>query len=140
MSETEADRLNYRLESSAACSESSHGYEFERDNHNNDKILKNVHLFNSSRCRQRSSDDENRFMTSYRRYPTAQNRHQHHQPNSPHSFNHIHHSHAHLSSHGHSSHHSSHTHLHQDDEGIYETADPRDRNALDLRDANDSER
>ncbi|XP_070509632.1 disintegrin and metalloproteinase domain-containing protein 12 isoform X4 [Chironomus tepperi] len=115
MSETEADR-HYRLESSAACSESSHG----------------------SRCRQRSSDDENRFM-SYGRYQQRSNRHQHHQPNSPHSFNHIHHSHAHLSSHGHSSHHSSHTHLHQDEEGIYESADPRERNAIDLRDANDSE-
>ncbi|KAG5678287.1 hypothetical protein PVAND_007974 [Polypedilum vanderplanki] len=117
MSETEAER-HYRLESSAACSESSHG----------------------SRCRQRSSDDENRFM-SYGRYPrqAATNRHQHHQPNSPHSFNHIHHSHAHLSSHGHSSHHSSHTHLHQDEEGIYESADPRERNAIDMRDANDSE-
>lgn len=92
---------------------------------------------NSSRCRQRSSDDENRFM-SYGRYrPAPPTRHQHHQPNSPHSFNHIHHSHAHLSSHGHSSHHSSHTHLHQDDEGIYESAD---RNAIDLRDVNDSER
>ena len=56
----------------------------------------------SSRCRQRSSDDENRFM-SYGRYQQRSNRHQHHQPNSPHSFNHIHHSHAHLSSHGHSS-------------------------------------
>lgn len=42
--------------------------------------------------------------------------------------------------HGHTSHHSSHTHLHQDEEGIYESADPRDRNALDIRDVNDSER
>jgi hypothetical protein len=75
----------------------------------------------------------------YGRYRTpAGSRHQHHpnhQPNSPHSFNHIHHSHAHLSSH-----HSSHTHLHQDDEGIYESADPRERNTIDLRDVNDSER
>lgn len=74
---------------------------------------------------------------SFGRYQQRSNRHQHHQPNSPHSFNHIHHSHAH---HGHSSHHSSHTHLHQDEEGIYESADPRERNAIDLRDANDSER
>ncbi|CAO1336972.1 unnamed protein product [Diamesa tonsa] len=113
MSETEADR-HYRLESSAACSESSHG----------------------SRCRPRSSDDENRFV--YGRYrPT--NRHQPHQPHSPHSFSHTHHSHAHHTSHGgHSSHHSSHTHLHQDEEGIYESADPRDRN-LDPRDTGDSE-
>lgn len=78
---------------------------------------------------------------SYGRYRSAPgSRHQHHQPNSPHSFNHIHHSHAH---HGHSSHHSSHTHLHQDDEGIYDTADPRvvgGVNAMDIRDVNDSER
>lgn len=75
---------------------------------------------------------------SYGRYRSQPgSRHQHHQPNSPHSFNHIHHSHAH---HGHSSHHSSHTHLHQDDEGIYDTADPRGVNAMDIRDVNDSER
>lgn len=43
------------------------------------------------------------------------------------------------STHGHSSHHSSRTHLHQDEEGIYADADPRDRN-LDIRDVNDSER
>lgn len=89
----------------------------------------------SSRCRPRSSDDDqNRFV--YGRYRPTNNRHQ---PHSPHSFSHTHHSHHH-SSHGHTSHHSSHTHLHQDEEGIYESADPRERNSLDIRDVNDSER
>lgn len=92
----------------------------------------------SSRCRPRSSEEENRFV--YGRYrPTTNNRHQH-QPHSPHSFSHTHHSHLH-STHGHSSHHSSRTHLHQDEEGIYADADPREiRNSLDIRDVNDSER
>jgi hypothetical protein len=89
----------------------------------------------SSRCRPRSSEEENRFV--YGRYrPTTNSRHQH-QPHSPHSFSHTHHSHLH--GHGHSSHHSSRTHLHQDEEGIYADADPRER-ALDIRDVNDSER
>lgn len=92
----------------------------------------------SSRCRPRSSDDENRFV--YGRYRPTNSRHQPHQPHSPHSFSHTHHSHAHHTSHGgHSSHHSSHTHLHQDEEGIYDSADPRDRNP-DPRDTGDSER
>jgi hypothetical protein len=90
----------------------------------------------SSRCRPRSSEEENRFV--YGRYrPTTNSRHQH-QPHSPHSFSHTHHSHLH-STHGHSSHHSSRTHLHQDEEALYADADPRER-ALDIRDVNDSER
>lgn len=87
----------------------------------------------SSRCRPRSSDDENRFV--YGRYRPTNNRHQ---PHSPHQFSHSH-SHSHHPSHGRSSQHSSHTHLHQDEEGLYESADPV-RNSLDIRDVNDSER
>ncbi|XP_067640127.1 uncharacterized protein mmd isoform X7 [Eurosta solidaginis] len=113
MSETEADR-HYRLDSSAACSESSQG----------------------SRCRPRS-DEESRFAYGRYRHPQAANRHPSHQSHSPHaSFgHHTHHSHAHgHATHGpHSSYHSSHTHLHQDDEGIYESADHHDRSVVDAR-------
>ncbi|XP_067640129.1 disintegrin and metalloproteinase domain-containing protein unc-71 isoform X9 [Eurosta solidaginis] len=112
MSETEADR-HYRLDSSAACSESSQG-----------------------RCRPRS-DEESRFAYGRYRHPQAANRHPSHQSHSPHaSFgHHTHHSHAHgHATHGpHSSYHSSHTHLHQDDEGIYESADHHDRSVVDAR-------
>lgn len=92
----------------------------------------------NTRCRPRSDDE--RFVYGRYRHPPPANRHQP-SPHSPHSFgHHSHHSHAHHSSHtGHSSHHSSHTHLHQDEEGIYETADPHERNQ-DMRDTGDSER
>lgn len=79
------------------------------------------------------------------RHPT-QNRHPVHQPHSPHTFgHHTHHGHAHgHASHGaHSSHHSSHTHLHQDEDGIYESADHHDRQVVNNRvdrDTPDSER
>ncbi|XP_060665493.1 uncharacterized protein LOC132797745 isoform X8 [Drosophila nasuta] len=113
MSETEADR-HYRLDSSAACSESSQG----------------------SRCRPRS-DEDSRFAYGGRyRQPAPAARHTTHQSHSPHAFgHHTHHSHAHgHATHGpHSSHHSSHTHLHQDDEGIYESADHHERGVLDTR-------
>lgn len=83
-----------------------------------------------SRCRPRS-DDESRFAYGRYRHPTQQQqRHPVHQPHSPHTFgHHTHHGHAHGHvPHGaHSSHHSSHTHLHQDDDGIYESADHHDR-------------
>ncbi|XP_055390177.1 disintegrin and metalloproteinase domain-containing protein unc-71 isoform X3 [Condylostylus longicornis] len=123
MSETEADR-HYRLDSSAACSESSQG--------SNQQLAQSqktatIHPSYSSRCRPRS-DDESRFVYGRYRHPPA-NRHPH-QSHSPHAFgHHTHHSHAHgHPSHGpHSSHHSSHTHLHQDEEGIYESADHHDR-------------
>lgn len=100
----------------------------------------------SNRCRPRS-EDESRFVYGRYRHPTNNNTNrQHppqHQPHSPHSFNHhTHHSHGHHPGHaGHSSHHSSRTHLHQDEDGIYESADPRDRErTVDGRDTADSER
>lgn len=101
----------------------------------------------NTRCRPRS-EDESRFVYGRYRHPT-QSRHQIHQPHSPHSVHtfghHSHHSHAHGHvPHGaHSSHHSSHTHLHQEDEGIYESADHHDRTMMDTRvdrDTPDSER
>lgn len=73
------------------------------------------------RCRPRG-DEESRFV--YGRYRHPPNRHQ---PHSPHAFSHhshAHHGHTHA---GHSSHHSSHTHLHQDEDGIYESADLHER-------------
>lgn len=98
----------------------------------------------NSRCRPRS-EDENRFVYGRYRHPT-QNRHPMHQPHSPHSTHsfghHSHHGHA----HSHASHgaHSSHTHLHQDEEGIYESADHHDRSMVDprvnARETPDSER
>ncbi|XP_037919023.1 disintegrin and metalloproteinase domain-containing protein unc-71 isoform X3 [Hermetia illucens] len=124
MSETEADR-HYRLDSSAACSESSQGSNQQlAQSQKTATILPSY----SSRCRPRS-DDESRFVYGRYRHPTT-SRHPH-QSHSPHAFgHHAHHSHAHgHQSHGpHSSHHSSHTRLHQDDEGIYESADHHDRN------------
>ncbi|XP_031627825.1 disintegrin and metalloproteinase domain-containing protein unc-71 [Contarinia nasturtii] len=134
MSENEADR-HYRLDSSA-CSESSQG-----SNQQLAQQQKTATIMSSynSRCRPRS-EDENRFVYGVTRYrhPT-QNRHPMHQPHSPHSTHsfghHSHHGHAHGHvSHGaHSSHHSSHTHLHQDEEGIYESADHHDRSMVDPR-------
>ncbi|XP_026846050.1 disintegrin and metalloproteinase domain-containing protein unc-71 isoform X1 [Drosophila persimilis] len=124
MSETDADR-HYRLDSSAACSESSQG--------SNQQLAQTqktatIHSSYSSRCRPRS-DEESRFAYGSRyRQPTPAGRHAAHQSHSPHTFgHHTHHSHAHgHANHGpHSSHHSSHTHLHQEDDGIYETADQR---------------
>ncbi|XP_055911634.1 disintegrin and metalloproteinase domain-containing protein unc-71 isoform X1 [Eupeodes corollae] len=123
MSETEADR-HYRLDSSAACSESSQG--------SNQQLAQSqktatIHPSYSRSCRPRS-DEESRFVYGRYRHPTT-SRHPH-QSHSPHAFgHHTHHSHAHgHATHGpHSSHHSSHTHLHQDDEGIYESADHHDR-------------
>ncbi|XP_055550304.1 uncharacterized protein LOC129732887 isoform X7 [Wyeomyia smithii] len=157
MSETEVDR-HYRVDSSAACSESSHGSNQQLAQSQKTATILPPY---SSRCRQPRSDDESRFSygggpgssgTGRYRHPASRHpAHQSHSPHSPHSFaHHTHHGHAHgHSSHaGHSSHHSSHTHLHQDDEGIYESADPHpvhpvhshDRNALsDQRDTNDSE-
>ncbi|XP_067640124.1 uncharacterized protein mmd isoform X4 [Eurosta solidaginis] len=132
MSETEADR-HYRLDSSAACSESSQG--------SNQQLAQSqktatIHPSYSSRCRPRS-DEESRFAYGRYRHPQAANRHPSHQSHSPHaSFgHHTHHSHAHgHATHGpHSSYHSSHTHLHQDDEGIYESADHHDRSVVDAR-------
>uniref|UniRef100_A0A182KHI2 Uncharacterized protein n=1 Tax=Anopheles christyi TaxID=43041 RepID=A0A182KHI2_9DIPT len=179
MSETEADR-HYRVDSSAACSESSHG-----SNQQLAQVQKTATILPpySSRCRPPRSDDEGRFSyggggpgggvgvgggvgmvgaggggsgagsgTGRYRHPASirHQGHQSHSPHSPHSFtHHTHHGHAHgHSAHaGHSSHHSSHTHLHQDEEGIYESADPvhphahpHDRSGLDQRDTNDSER
>ncbi|XP_037027838.1 disintegrin and metalloproteinase domain-containing protein unc-71 [Bradysia coprophila] len=124
MSETEADR-HYRLDSSAACSESSQG-----SNQQLAQSQKTATILPSynSRCRPRS-DEESHFVYGHYRHPT-QNRRPVHQPHSPHQFSHhTHHGHAHgHGSHGaHSSHHSSHTHLHQDEDGIYETADHRER-------------
>ncbi|XP_055712336.1 disintegrin and metalloproteinase domain-containing protein unc-71 isoform X4 [Phlebotomus papatasi] len=128
MSETEADR-HYRLDSSAACSESSQGSTQQlAQQQKTATILSSF----SSRCRPRS-DDESRFVYGRYRHPPQPNRHPAHQAHSPHSFtHHTHHGHAHgHASHGaHSSHHSSHTHLHQDEEGIYESAD---RNVVDNR-------
>ncbi|XP_055586566.1 uncharacterized protein LOC129739173 isoform X3 [Uranotaenia lowii] len=163
MSETEVDR-HYRVDSSAACSESSHGSNQQLAQSQKTATILPPY---SSRCRPPRSDDESRFSygppggsggpgssgTGRYRHPASRHpAHQSHSPHSPHSFtHHTHHGHAHgHSSHaGHSSHHSSHTHLHQDDEGIYESADPHpvhsivhphDRNALsDQRDTNDSE-
>ncbi|XP_030378642.1 uncharacterized protein LOC115627181 [Scaptodrosophila lebanonensis] len=132
MSETEADR-HYRLDSSAACSESSQG--------SNQQLAQSqktatIHPSYSSRCRPRS-DEESRFAYGARyRQPAAASRHTTHQSHSPHAFgHHTHHSHAHgHAAHGpHSSHHSSHTHLHQDDEGIYESADHHERGVIDAR-------
>lgn len=93
----------------------------------------------NTRCRPRS-DDERFVYPTQNRFRHPPNRHQP-SPHSPHSFgHHTHHSHTHHSTHGgHSSHHSSHTHLHQDEEGIYESADPHDR-PNDHRDTGDSER
>ncbi|XP_052861925.1 uncharacterized protein LOC128268731 [Anopheles cruzii] len=173
MSENEAER-HYRVDSSAACSESSHG-----SNQQLAQTQKTATILPpySSRCRPPRSDDESRFAfgsgpgggiasgsagviggvgggSGTGRYRHGAGRHPSHQSHSPHSFtHHSHHSHAH-SSHaahaGHSSHHSSHTHLHQDEEGIYESADPVHQahplhphdprtSALDQRDTNDSE-
>ncbi|XP_016973040.1 disintegrin and metalloproteinase domain-containing protein unc-71 isoform X5 [Drosophila rhopaloa] len=132
MSETEADR-HYRLESSAACSESSQG--------SNQQIPQSqktatIHASYSRSCRPRS-DEESRFTFAGRyRQPASSGRHAPHQSHSPHAFgHHTHHSHAHgHATHGpHSSHHSSHTHLQQEDEGIYETADHHERNVVDAR-------
>ncbi|XP_020805686.1 uncharacterized protein LOC110182065 isoform X1 [Drosophila serrata] len=133
MSETDADR-HYRLDSSAACSESSQG--------SNQQLAQSqktatIHPSYSSRCRPRS-DDESRFTFGgrYRQPAASSGRHAPHQSHSPHAFgHHTHHSHAHgHATHGpHSSHHSSHTHLHQEDEGIYETADQHERNIADVR-------
>lgn len=96
-----------------------------------------IHPSYSSRCRPRS-DDESRFQFGgrYRQPAASSGRHAPHQSHSPHAFgHHTHHSHAHgHATHGpHSSHHSSHTHLHQEDEGIYETADQHERNIADVR-------
>ncbi|XP_058444693.1 disintegrin and metalloproteinase domain-containing protein 33 isoform X9 [Malaya genurostris] len=165
MSETEVDR-HYRVDSSAACSESSHGSNQQLAQSQKTATILPPY---SSRCRPPRSDDESRFSygggggggggvipgssgTGRYRHPASRHpAHQSHSPHSPHSFaHHTHHGHAHgHSAHaGHSSHHSSHTHLHQDDEGIYESADPHpvhpihphDRNAMsDQRDTNDSE-
>lgn len=109
-----------------------------------------IHPSYSSRCRPRS-DEESRFVYGRYRHPTTTSRqqqpHPSHQSHSPHAFgHHTHHSHSHgHAAHGpHSSHHSSHTHLHQDDEGIYESADHHDRSVvdprLDPRETPDSER
>ncbi|XP_058816038.1 disintegrin and metalloproteinase domain-containing protein 33 isoform X11 [Topomyia yanbarensis] len=159
MSETEVDR-HYRVDSSAACSESSHGSNQQLAQSQKTATILPPY---SSRCRPPRSDDESRFSygggggpgssgTGRYRHPASRHpTHQSHSPHSPHSFtHHTHHGHAHgHSAHaGHSSHHSSHTHLHQDDEGIYESADPHpvhpihphERNAMsDPRDTNDSE-
>ncbi|XP_062538565.1 uncharacterized protein LOC134206849 [Armigeres subalbatus] len=157
VSETEIDR-HYRVDSSAPCSESSHGSNQQLAQSQKTATILPPY---SSRCRPPRSDDESRFSygggggggpgsSGTGRYRHSTSRHPAHQPHSPHSFSHhTHHGHAHgHSSHaGHSSHHSSHTHLHQDEEGIYESADPHpvhphphDRNALsDQRDTNDSE-
>ncbi|XP_033239028.1 disintegrin and metalloproteinase domain-containing protein unc-71 isoform X2 [Drosophila pseudoobscura] len=140
MSETDADR-HYRLDSSAACSESSQG--------SNQQLAQTqktatIHSSYSSRCRPRS-DEESRFAYGSRyRQPTPAGRHATHQSHSPHTFgHHTHHSHAHgHANHGpHSSHHSSHTHLHQEDDGIYETADQRNVSdaRLDSHETPDSE-
>lgn len=105
-----------------------------------------IHPSYSSRLRPRS-DEESRFAYGRYRHPQAASRHPSHQSHSPHAFgHHTHHSHAHgHATHGpHSSHHSSHTHLHQDDEGIYESADHHERSVvearLDPRETPDSER
>ncbi|BFG01141.1 disintegrin and metalloproteinase domain-containing protein unc-71 [Drosophila madeirensis] len=140
MSETDADR-HYRLDSSAACSESSQG--------SNQQLAQTqktatIHSSYSSRCRPRS-DEESRFAYGSRyRQPTPAGRHAQHQSHSPHQFgHHSHHSHAHgHATHGpHSSHHSSHTHLHQEDDGLYETADQRNVSdaRLDSQETPDSE-
>ncbi|KAL9881597.1 LOW QUALITY PROTEIN: disintegrin and metalloproteinase domain-containing protein mind-meld [Glossina fuscipes fuscipes] len=135
MSETEADR-HYRLDSSAACSESSQG--------SNQQLAQSqktatIHPSYSSRCRPRAEEDP-RFAYGRYRHSTTTNRLPSH---SPHAFgHHAHHSHAHgHATHGpHSSHHSSHTHLHQDDDGIYESADRSVVEArLDPREPPDSE-
>ncbi|XP_046802620.1 uncharacterized protein LOC111677536 isoform X5 [Lucilia cuprina] len=131
ISETEGDR-HYRLDSSAACSESSQG--------SNQQLAQSqktatIHPSYSSRCRPRA-DEESRFSYGRYRHPTTTSRHPSHQSHSPHAFgHHAHHSHAHgHATHGpHSSHHSSHTHLHQDDDGIYESADHHDRQMVDTR-------
>ncbi|XP_021701455.1 uncharacterized protein LOC5569251 isoform X6 [Aedes aegypti] len=158
VSETEMER-HYRVDSSAPCSESSHGSNQQLAQSQKTATILPPY---SSRCRPPRSDDESRFSygggggggpgsSGTGRYRHSTSRHPAHQPHSPHSFSHhTHHGHAHgHSSHaGHSSHHSSHTHLHDGDgEGIYESADPHpvhphphDRNALsDQRDTNDSE-
>ncbi|XP_022224376.1 disintegrin and metalloproteinase domain-containing protein 33 isoform X2 [Drosophila obscura] len=140
MSETDGDR-HYRLDSSAACSESSQG--------SNQQLAQTqktatIHSSYSSRCRPRS-DEESRFAYGSRyRQPTPAGRHAPHQSHSPHTFgHHTHHSHAHgHATHGpHSSHHSSHTHLQQEDDGIYETADQRNVSdaRLDSQETPDSE-
>ncbi|XP_073834320.1 disintegrin and metalloproteinase domain-containing protein mind-meld isoform X4 [Musca autumnalis] len=131
ISENEGDRL-YRLDSSAACSESSQG--------SNQQLAQSqktatIHPSYSSRCRPRA-EEESRFSYGRYRHPTTTSRHPPHQSHSPHAFgHHAHHSHAHgHATHGpHSSHHSSHTHLHQDEDGIYESADPHDRSMVDQR-------
>ncbi|XP_043067293.1 disintegrin and metalloproteinase domain-containing protein unc-71 isoform X4 [Drosophila bipectinata] len=113
MSETDADR-HYRLDSSAACSESSQG----------------------NRCRPRSEEEARFSLGSRYRQPPPAARHAPHQSHSPHAFgHHTHHSHAHgHATHGpHSSHHSSHSHLHQEDEAIYESADHHEHNLVDAR-------
>ncbi|TMW43179.1 hypothetical protein DOY81_011742, partial [Sarcophaga bullata] len=113
-----------------ACSESSQG--------SNQQLAQSqktatIHPSYSSRCRPRA-DEESRFSYGRYRHPTTTSRHPSHQSHSPHAFgHHAHHSHAHgHATHGpHSSHHSSHTHLHQDDDGIYESADHHDRQMVD---------
>ncbi|XP_055626644.1 disintegrin and metalloproteinase domain-containing protein unc-71 isoform X4 [Toxorhynchites rutilus septentrionalis] len=158
MSETEVDR-HYRVDSSAACSESSHGSNQQLAQSQKTATILPPY---SSRCRPPRSDDESRFSYGaaggpgssgtgrYRHSVSRHPAHQSHSPHSPHTFtHHTHHGHAHghPSHAGHSSHHSSHTHLHQDEEGIYESADAHpvhqhshDRSALnDQRDTNDSE-
>lgn len=95
-----------------------------------------IHPSYSSRCRPQRADEESRFSYGRYRHPTTTSRHPSHQSHSPHAFgHHAHHSHAHgHATHGpHSSHHSSHTHLHQDDDGIYESADHHDRQMVDTR-------
>uniref|UniRef100_A0A1B0AKZ8 Uncharacterized protein n=1 Tax=Glossina palpalis gambiensis TaxID=67801 RepID=A0A1B0AKZ8_9MUSC len=98
-----------------------------------------IHPSYSSRCRPRAEEDP-RFAYGRYRHSTTTNRLPSH---SPHAFgHHAHHSHAHgHATHGpHSSHHSSHTHLHQDDDGIYESADRSVVEArLDPREPPDSE-
>ncbi|XP_037932465.1 uncharacterized protein LOC119667246 [Teleopsis dalmanni] len=137
MSETEADR-HYRLDSSAACSESSQGSTQQLAQSQKTATIHPSY----SRCRPRS-DEESRFAYGRYRHPTTTSRqHPPHQSHSPHAFgHHTHHSHAHgHATHGpHSSHHSSHTHLHQDDEGIYESADHHERSVVDPRETPDSE-
>ncbi|EDW36777.1 GL11278 [Drosophila persimilis] len=82
MSETDADR-HYRLDSSAACSESSQG--------SNQQLAQTqktatIHSSYSSRCRPRS-DEESRFAYGSRyRQPTPAGRHAAHQSHSPHTF------------------------------------------------------
>ncbi|KAH8397864.1 hypothetical protein KR222_004399 [Zaprionus bogoriensis] len=132
MSETEADR-HYRLDSSAACSESSQGSNQQAAQ---SQKTATIHPSYSSRCRPRSDEDARFAYGGRYRQPAPAGRHTTHQSHSPHAFgHHTHHSHAHgHATHGpHSSHHSSHTHLHQDDEGIYESADHHERGALDTR-------